>query len=411
MFKNYLITFWKVLQRHKFFTFVSLFGISITLMVLIVLSAVYDSTFGRHGPEKQNEKLLYIFGGSFTNDRDNSQMIGSASYYFFDQNLHKMKLPERVSILSLPGSVTCYTGDKKITAMRKHTDAAFWEVFDFEFLRGKPFNQQDVDAANRVAVLDRTTAEDYFGTVDCIGKTIKVDGLDIRVCGVVKETSINRTFPFANIFQPYTTAGTEYLNKVIHGRYVGLIQARDPSDLAAIKEEYQKMLRNFQFPDPDKWNKVSSYADSYLEIFTRNLLGNGKGTSMGLFVLLLSMLILLFMSFPALNLVNINISRILERASEIGIRRSFGASMKTLLFQFLIENILITLIGGFIGFGLALVVIWLINISGIFPYFFLSVNFQLIVYALVLSFLFGILSGLYPAYRMARMNIVNALKS
>jgi len=132
---------------------------------------------------------------------------------------------------------------------------------------------------------------------------------------------------------------------------------------------------------------------------------------MGLTVALISLLVLIFMSFPAMNLVNINITRIMERASEIGIRRSFGASVKTLLMQFLTENILLTLIGGCIGFLLALAVIYFINRSGIYPYFFLSVNFPLFIYAILFSLLFGLLSGVVPALRMAKMNIVNALKS
>jgi len=411
MIKNYLITFWKVLQRNKFFTFVSLFGISITLMVLIVLSAVYDSTFGSHGPEKNKENLLYVFGGTFRNDKNNSRMRGSASYYFYDQTLRKMKLPERVSILSLPSSVTCYSGDHKITAMRKYTDADFWEVFSFDFIKGKPYSFQDVDLANKVVVVDRTTALQYFGTTECLGKTMKIDGFDFTVRGVIKETSINQTFPFANIYQPFTTAGTDYLEKRINGSFVGVIQVKDRANRDDVKAEYHKTLQTFQFPNPDEWSNVASFADSYLEVFTRNLLRGEENTHIGLFILIIVVLILLFMSFPALNLVNINITRILERASEIGIRRSYGASVKTLLMQFLIENILITLLGGIIGFLLALIVIYLINASGIFPFFFLTVNFPVIVYALFFSLLFGILSGVYPAYRMARMNIVDALKS
>jgi len=345
MIKNYLITFWNVLQRHKFFTFVSLFGISITLMVLIVLSAVYDSTFGSHGPEKNKENLLYIFGGTFKNDKNNSRMRGSASYYFYDQTLRKMKLPERVSILSLPSSVTCYSGDHKITAMRKYTDADFWEVFSFDFIKGKPFSFQDVDLANKVVVVDRTTALQYFGTTECLGKTMKIDGFDFTVRGVIEETSINQTFPFANIYQPFTTAGTDYLEKRINGSFVGVIQVKEGTDPDKVKAEYQKTLRDFQFPDPEEWSKVSSYADRYLEVFTRNLLRGEESTQIGLFILILAVLLLLFMSFPALNLVNINITRILERASEIGIRRSFGASVKILLIQFLILNVILGLFG------------------------------------------------------------------
>jgi putative ABC transport system permease protein len=416
MFKNYLITFWKVLQRHKFFTFVSLFGISITLMVLIVLSAIFDSTLGSYGPEKENDRILYVFGGTFKlkvdDNSSQTSMRGSASWHYFDETVRKLKLPEHVTVMSLPQPVVCYTSGGKIDVMRKFTDGEFWKVFTFRFIYGKPYSIQDVDLAKRVVVVDRKTAENYFGDASCVGKQISIGGYSYTVCGVVEETSITRFFPFSNIYVPFTTAGDDFRKKVIYGIYVAAIKAKKPSDRKAIQEEYQSLVRKFQFPDPNEFNSVTSYADSYMEIFTRNFIGRaGENSYMGLFIFLVCVLILLFMSFPAMNLVNINITRIMERASEIGIRRSFGASIKTLLTQFLIENILITLIGGIIGFFLALVMIFLINRSGIFPHFFLNVNFPLFIYAVLLSILFGILSGVVPAFRMARTNIVNALKS
>lgn len=414
MLKNYLIIFWKVLQRHRFFTFVSLFGVSITLMVLTVLSAIFDSTFGAHGPEKHNRRILYIFGGTFSlkKEHENSTMRGAASYYFYEQTLKRMKTPEQVTILSFPTSVVCYTADAKIDAMKKYTDAGFWDVFEFKFLYGKPYSGQNVDLAAQLAVLDLETSEKYFGFANSVGHTIKVDGKDYRVCGVVEGTSITRTFPFANIYLPVTTSGRDLGEKTCNGIFLAAIKAGSSSDRKTIQDEYQQWVRKFQFPDPEKFSTVTSYADSYLEIFSRNLLGRaGENPMVGLAILLVSLLVLIFMSFPAMNLVNINITRILERASEIGIRRSFGASVRTLLIQFLTENILLTLIGGCMGFLLALLVIYLINRSGIIPYFFLSVNFSLFFYAILLSLVFGFLSGVLPAWRMARMDIVTALKS
>lgn len=414
MWKNYLITFWKVLRRHPFFTFVSLFGISITLMVLIVLSALFDSTFGGYGPEKHNDKLLYIFGGTFSLEKEktHSTMRGSTSQYFFDHTVRKLKIPETVSVMSLPMGVVCYTSDRKIDAMRKFTDAGFWHVFDFDFIYGQPYGSKEVDLGEKVAVLDQETSIAYFGTAESVGKMILVDGKEYRVTGIIEGTSITRSFPFANIYLPYTTSGRDPKARVCHGNYISVIKARKPGDRKAIQAEYQQLVKKFPFPDPDNYNTVTSYADRYLELFTRNLLGQaGENTRIGWFIFLITLFILLFMSFPAMNLVNINITRIMERASEIGIRRSFGASVKTLLTQLLLENILITLIGGAIGFLLALILIYLINQSGIFPYVILEINLMVAVYAVILSILFGILSGVVPAYRMARMNIVNALKS
>jgi len=414
MLKNYIIIFWKVLQRHPFFTFVSLFGISITLMVLIVLSAVFDSTFGGYGPEKENNRLLYVFGGTFSlqGEKNHWTMRGSSSPYFYDQTVRKLKLPEMVSVLSLPQTVICYNEDRKIEAMRKYTDGNFWKVFDFEFLDGSPYGESEVERSDRVAVIDQKTSLDYFGTEHSVGQTIQVEGKVYRVCGVVEETSISRTFPFGNIFVPWTTSGQDLKAKVCHGTYLAVIKARSPGDRQAIQAEYQGLVGRFPFPDPYQFNTITSYADTYLEIFTRNLLDQaGENSRIGLFIVLITILVLLFMSFPAMNLVNINITRILERASEIGIRRSYGASIRTLLGQFLFENILITLIGGTIGFCLALLAVHLINRSAIFPYYILEVNVMVVLYALALSILFGVLSGIIPAYRMARMNIVNALKS
>ena len=80
--------------------------------------------------------------------------------------------------------------------------------------------------------------------------------------------------------------------------------------------------------------------------------------------MLLAGLALLFVLLPTVNLVNINVSRIMERASEIGVRKAFGASARTLVGQFIVENVLLTLIGGLIGLVLSLFVLRALNESG-----------------------------------------------
>ncbi len=118
----------------------------------------------------------------------------------------------------------------------------------------------------------------------------------------------------------------------------------------------------------------------------------------------------LFMMLPAMNLVNININRIIERYSEIGIRKSFGASSITLVGQFIVENIILTLIGGFIGLILTLIVLSIFNVSNIIPYAHFVMNFRIFGYAILITLLFGLISGVYPAWRMSRLNPVQALQ-
>jgi putative ABC transport system permease protein len=117
----------------------------------------------------------------------------------------------------------------------------------------------------------------------------------------------------------------------------------------------------------------------------------------------------LFMLLPAVNLVNLNISRIMERAPEIGVRKAFGASSRTLVGQFVVENVFLTLVGAAIGLAITAIVLQVINASGLILYAELSLNYRIFGWGVVLAVAFGLLSGVYPAWRMSRMHPVQAL--
>lgn len=412
MLRNYIKLLFKVLRRNKFFTFVSLFGITITLMILIALVAVFDSAFGPYGSEKKMRRTLYIHAAVFSHDKQQNTSMGSTSWYFLNKTIGSLKTAENASVVSSPSPTVCYTQEgRKLNLMRKYCDAAFWEILEFDFISGGPITQQDVDLANRVIVIDKSTAIDYFGTTVCLGKTITLDGLEYRVKGITNDNSILRIYPFANIYQPVTTYSGDLHTPSLNGIFMGMVLARDRNDFTAIRAEFQRSLDNFTFPDPERYNQVRAYLDTYLAGFMRFITGAGEKTNMAMVSFITLGVILLFMSFPTLNLVNINISRIIERASEIGIRRSFGASAKTLLYQFIIENVMLTLLGGIIGLVLGLIIIFIINTSGAIPNFTVHVSFPFFFYALIIILFFGVFSGVYPAWRMSKLQIVNALKS
>jgi putative ABC transport system permease protein len=108
--------------------------------------------------------------------------------------------------------------------------------------------------------------------------------------------------------------------------------------------------------------------------------------------------------------VNLNVSRIMERASEIGVRKSFGASSLVLVGQFLVENIALTIIGGAIGLVVAIWLLWVVNASGVILYADLRMNYRVFLAGLGFALFFGTVSGVYPAWRMSRRNPVQALK-
>jgi len=411
MIRNYLIITWKILNRNKFFTFVSLFGISFTLMILIVIAAFYDSSFGPHGPEKKLDRLFFVPGATFTHDKARNSSKGSTSRYFFNKTLKKTKTPENISIVSLPGKGVSYVNNKKISLMSKFCDAEFWQILDFTFISGKPFTKNDVDQARKTVVLSKQTSLDYFGHTQSTGKSFIMDGEVFHVNGVVEDVSITKIYSFAEVYLPYTVSGEDFSAPRISGDYIAIVLAGNKSDHDQINAEYKSLMKNFPFPNPERYNRVQSWADPMIPGMIRILTNSESDTNIYIFNAIIIAIILLFMSFPSINLVNINISRIIERASEIGIRRSFGASIKKLMVQFMVENIIITFLGGIIGFVFALIVIYIINTRGVIPDFFFTINYQLIFYTIGLTLFFGLFSGLYPAWRMSKLNIVNALKT
>jgi putative ABC transport system permease protein len=139
--------------------------------------------------------------------------------------------------------------------------------------------------------------------------------------------------------------------------------------------------------------------------------GREDQSGVALVLTIIGVFVFIFMLLPTLNLVNINITRIMERSSEIGVRKAFGASSRTLVYQFIVENIILTLLGGLIGVILTFIAIEVLNSAHLIANLELSINFMVLFIGLLVCLIFGLLSGVYPAWRMSKLNVVTALKA
>ena len=181
MLLSYLKIAWKVLQRRKFFTFISLFGISFTLMILLVVYAFYDYSVGAQTPEKRVDRLLFTSEMAIWGP--NTENMSSPSYSFLEHYIRPLRTPEKISISSAGRSTTvAYVGNTKLKLDQRYTDAEFWQLLDFEFVEGRPYNGSEVHDAALVAVLNESTARNYFGTTrGVVGRTIVTDEIRYRV--------------------------------------------------------------------------------------------------------------------------------------------------------------------------------------------------------------------------------------
>jgi putative ABC transport system permease protein len=408
MFENYIKTALKVLLRRKFFTFISMFAITFTLLVLIVAAAMLDFIFAPHAPESRLDRTLGVYAMGLSGDH--FAQTGFGGYKVLNATLRDLPGAERVSLVRLQSTVTTYLNDRKFTSWLKQTDGEFWKVYDFEFIEGRPFSAADDAAGQRVAVINRATRERFFGDAPALGKTVELDNQRYRVVGVVENVPFTRIVPFSDVWVPIGSSLSSTYRDEYVSNFFGVVVAKDRSAFPGLKAEFAKRLARVPLPS-STYTKLSGGLDTEFEALSRMMLSSRSEESHPerLKAILLAMMFL-FMLIPAVNLMNISISRTIERSGEIGVRKAFGASSRALIGQFMTENVLVTVVGGVISVIVAQIVLMLINSSGVIPYGDFHVNWRIFVYGLVLAIIFGFITSVYPAWRMSRLHPAEALR-
>lgn len=414
MLSHYLRIAFAVYSRRKFFTFVSLFGTCFTLVVLMVAAAAIDAELGAYPPETRGDRTLLVSYARLQRRNDfHTSSSNNLGYELIDRYLRSMTTPERIGVLSEGWKTVAYLGNDQVPLTRMYMDGACWEILQFDFLEGRPFTaQEDADGA-RLAVINQATRERLFGAGSALGRTIQTALGDFRVVGVVRNVSEARSV-FADLWLPlgsvqWPRQGREGLVSNLEV----LLLARTPADIPRIKGEYQARIAQVDLSGAPPYEELVSFAETPFDRMARSQSGrSSEGTAKAKvrLVVILCLGGLLFMLLPALNLINLNLSRILERGSEIGVRRAFGAPRRSLVWQLLVENVVLTLAGGILGGILSVLVLHTFSWWGWAR--FLEFHFSLRVFlcGLGVTLAFGLLSGAYPAWRMARLHPVAALR-
>lgn len=409
MLKNYLTLAWKVLQRRKVFTAISLFGTSFTLIVLTVAVAMFDHTLSPMAPEVNLSRTLVM--GRARMQGDGNTWQSSPGYRLIHDFARKLPGVELMTVQTGGSLAVSFVDGRKIESTLKHTDAEFWRVYQFTFLEGSPYGQADVETARLALVINETSRKRFFDGQTAVGRYIDADGQRFQVIGVVADVPSMRT-PSADLYAPLTTQKSKGWEEEYLGDFTPAFLLSPGTIPDDVRAELHSRLGTWKSTQP-QWKTLSATLETPFESMGRNLYpGDTDFTRSygGFLTTILVVSALMFMALPAINLVNLNVSRIMERASEIGVRKAFGASSRTLVVQFVVENLALTIIGGLIGLLLAGFVLRAINQSGLIPYAELTLNTRIFAWGLALAVVFGLLSGVYPAWRMSRVHPVVALK-
>ena len=410
MLRNYLLTAYKVFMRRKLFTAINLACIVLTLVVLMVITALLQTTFWPSGVEGKSERFLQVYGIRSQAAHSGAMRTSLLGYKTVDKYLKPIASAERVSAFTMPGTVSVYQGDRVSQLDLRRVDADYWKILDFHVLAGRLPDEDDDRLGRLVAVVNASTARRLFAGGPAVGQRISVSGQTFEIIGVVADViHINA---YADIWAPLTTFPSTDYQKDLTGSFAAMLLAREPGDLPRIRSEVARSAKTFVPEDPSTFPTTYFWADSKLDVFARALLSRQSEADSGATRLLLIIggTMLLFMLLPALNLVNLNMGRIMERSAEIGVRKAFGATSLQLAGQLVVENVLLCLAGGLLGLGCARLVLWWLEASQLIPYLEVGINLPVFGCGMLLALVFGLLSGALPAWKMSRLDPVHALK-
>lgn len=424
MIKQYIKQSFTLIRQNRLLSFIAIIGTALAIAMIMCIVLVYEVKTANYEPEVNRDrtvKVSMVIARNKTDDGWNNG--GRLSLRTIKECFYPMTTAEtvtgfnsgRTSLVSTPGGTT----DVKGTV--SYTDDAFWKVFHFRFLYGKPYGKEFISGEKK-AVISRSLARKIFGTDDVVGKTLSLSFVDYTICGVVADVSVLAEAAYAEVWVPYTTLSgyeSNYSDGLLgaYQCYILVPQGADPDEVHA---EAQRNVDRMNAAQKDFKLMLFGAPDTQLMAMARSNPFEEPAVSKLILVYGISIAILLLV--PALNLSGITLSRMRRRMEEIAVRRAFGATRGELLWQVLTENFVITLIGGVLGLAFSYLAVlgmrdWLLNTS-MSGYYGVDtavsagmvVSPLVFVLALVFCLLMNLLSAGVPAYRVSRADIVDALK-
>ncbi len=282
------------------------------------------------------------------------------------------------------------------------------------FDTGNIFNNSMYKSYERVAILGRTTAIKLFGEAkinenidnieSIIGETISINKIPFMVIGILsaKGQSLDGRDQDDNIFVPFSTAKQQLIRSTFLGsvRLIS-VQAKADFNLNDVQQDIKNTLRTR--------HKIKENAEDDFSIRDLSALAKTASETARSMSILLGAVAFISLIVGGIGIMNIMLVAVTERTKEIGIRLAIGAKPMYILWQFLIESILVCIFGGLLGVFCAILCGWcMLNISGI------DIDVQITWFSIVLSFGFavgiGIFFGYYPAYKASKLNPIDALR-
>lgn len=418
---------WQLLRQNKLFSMIYIVGTALAVASTTIFAIIYYVKLAPVYPEYKRHQIHTV--SLIEIEEPDGMIMGSPSfsYNLLEDLFYKLDNAEAVSgfidepnllIMTVPGS------EKTYEVMKRCSDTEYFNIIDYEFIAGRPFNRAEFESGVHKIVISDRTAEKVFGTAEAaVGKTVSVDFSEYEICGVFREGSALNVMSYTHVIAPYTTDnGYKSSYNGCSGWFEALILADSPDGIKAEIDEYCRRYKNahdghgINFP-----RQPNSAVTRALNPANRDDVDIMDVVRLN-FLILLSLLIV-----PALNLSGMIAGRMDARNEELSVRKSFGATSRKLLSQVLWENMFLTLVGGIIGLGLTYLALYAASdfiVAGIGAagqmHLESAIEMRLtpdmmfapavFVGALLICVVLNIMSALVPAWHALRRPIVKSMK-
>jgi len=397
------------LRTNKMRSALTILGIVIGVMTVIIISSVINglNTSVSTMVEQFGTNVLWIFRFPVIGVRPTAEML-ARKQMTYDDMVEIGKLPHVVASSAglqytnyqfNTGSETAHYGLRKSENVGLEGDTpSTAEVYDLKLASGRFFTQTDQDRAADVTVLGSDIAEDLFGNEDPLGKDVIIAGHTFTVIGVYEKQKTafggGKNPADSMAYFPITTfrkLHPEILDYWISAKF------DDQKNKDLVTDEIRELLR--------RRRKVRNEAEDNFAIFSSDAITRLWNQITGSLFLLMFGLSAVGLIVGGVGVMNIMLVSVTERTREIGVRKAIGATKKIILLQFTLEAIVLCAVGGiigiFIGSGIALALRFLISST---------VSLVWVLAAFLCSCAIGLIFGIYPAWKAANLDPIEALR-
>ncbi len=297
---------------------------------------------------------------------------------------------------------TVKSGSESDTLTIYGTTPGYYNVAGLSLSLGRFLKATDVDNNNYVCVITDTTAENVIGYLDCVGEEISIDGMKFTIVGVLEEDngSLMSMMLFGEnaAYIPYTTLirMSSTVSTEIDDFYVS---AASGVTNAEAEEAVTALLMERFDEDEDAFY-----------VYNQDTLEDSLSTITTILSGVLGGIAAISLLVGGIGIMNIMLVTVTERTREIGIRKAIGATRGKILRQFLMEAIVLCMIGCAIGIFLSWVVVKLASVIASSLGLVFTMNITVVIIAIAFSFVIGLVFGLYPANKAAKMKPIDALR-